>query len=77
MAAMVLLLAAEDEGLGALFFGPFGATEAVRVALDIPDRMEIVATIALGEADPEATHRGRSSSRPRRTVDQIVHHARW
>jgi nitroreductase len=77
MAAMVLLLAAEDEGLGALFFGPFGATEQVRTALGIPDQMEIVATIALGEAEVGATHRGRSAGRARRAVDAIVHRSRW
>jgi len=77
MAAMVILLAAEDEGLGALFFGPFGATEAVREALGVPASMEIVATIALGHRDPTVEHRGRSARRRRRSVDEIVHRGRW
>ncbi len=77
MAAMVLLLAAEDEGLGALFFGPFGATEQVRESLGIPIEMEIVATIALGEADPSAQHRGRSAGRARPGLDQVVHRGGW
>jgi len=77
MAAMVILLAAEDEGLGALFFGPFGATERVREALGVPPSMEIVATIAIGHRDPSVEHRGRSAGRPRRSVDEIVHRGVW
>ena len=54
MAVMVLLLAAEDAGLGALFFGVPGERHAaVREAFDIPDDRRLVGVVALGtEAAP-------------------------
>jgi len=76
-AAMVALLAAVDEGLGALFFGQFGHEAAVKVALGIPEGRRPVGTIALGYARPEADRPSRSSRRPRRPLDEIVHRGRW
>lgn len=53
MALMTLLLAAEDLGLGALFFGVFNAEAEIRSALTIPDSLEILGAVALGyAADP-------------------------
>ena len=53
MAAMVLLLGAEDAGLGALFFGvPAERHDAVRAALGIPDGRRIVGVVALGPRRP-------------------------
>jgi nitroreductase len=75
MAAMTLLLAAEDRGLGALLFGVFHNEAAVRHALRIPDSLEIVAAIALGL--PESSPPGRSASRRRRTPDEIIQWGRW
>ena len=49
MAALLALLAAVDEGLGALFFGvPAPAHGAVRRALGIPDTHRLVGVVALG-----------------------------
>jgi len=75
MAAMTLLLAAEDRGLGALLFGVFHNEAAVRHALRIPDSLEIVAAIALGL--PVSSPPGRSASRRRRGPDEIIHWGRW
>jgi len=76
MAVMTLLLAAEDRGLGALFFGVFQRESDVRTEFEIPDRLEIVGAIALGRPlrDDEP---GRSSKRLRRSADQIIHRGRW
>ncbi len=75
-AVMLLLLAATDAGLGALFFGLFGHTRAVKDAFAIPDEFEPLGTIALGHpADDDAT--GRSSGRPRRSLDQVIHRGSW
>lgn len=75
MAAMTMLLAAEDRGLGALLFGVFHHEAEVRTALQIPDSLEIVAAIALGH--PLESPAGRSASRRRRSPDEIIHWGRW
>jgi len=78
MAVNTLLLAAEDVGLGALFFGVFRGEGELRAELGIPDHLELLGAIALGyPADDAARQAGRSAARPRRSPDQIVHHGRW
>jgi nitroreductase len=76
MAVMTLLLAAEDRGLGALFFGVFQHEAEVRAEFGIPERLEIIGAIALGHPrrDDEP---GRSSARARRSPEQIIHRGRW
>jgi nitroreductase len=74
-ATMLLLLAVEDEGLGALFFGVFRNGEKLLAALDVPGGYELIGAVALGypvEGEP-----GRSSERPRRGLDEIVHRGGW
>ena len=75
-AVMLLLLAATDAGLGALFFGQFGHTGAVKDAFAIPDRYEPLGTIAVGHPAPEPTA-GRSAGRPRRALDEVIHRGSW
>jgi nitroreductase len=79
MAVMTLLLAAEDAGLGALFFGVFKGERELRQRLSIPPHLELLGAIALGyPGDPTSgTHRGRSADRPRRRADQIIRRGSW
>ena len=81
MAVMIMLLAAEDAGLGALFFGVFRGERALRHELGIPDGLELLGAIALGhplaDSDGAATGRGRSAGRSRRPARQIIHRAGW
>lgn len=78
MAVMTMLLAAEDRGLGALFFGVFQREIEVRAELGIPAGLEIIGAIALGHPREDAViEPGRSSKRPRRSADQIIHRGRW
>jgi nitroreductase len=74
MAVMLLLLAAEDEGLGALFF-TLERPDTVLNALGVPDDRLALGTIALGH--PVADEPGRSSKRPRRPLTDVVHRGRW
>jgi nitroreductase len=76
-AAMVALLAAVDEGLGALFFGQFEHEATVKAALGIPEGRRPVGTIALGYARPDADRPSLSSRRPRRPLDEVVHRGGW
>lgn len=74
--AMVALLAAVDEGLGAVFFGQFEHEAAIKEALGIPTDRRPVGTIALGHAAAEQ-RMSRSARRPRRSFDEIVHRGGW
>ena len=74
--AMIALLAAIDEGLGALFFGQFEHEPAIKAALGIPADRRPVGTIALGYPDNEQRP-SLSSQRPRRSLDEIVHRGGW
>ena len=47
-AAMTMLLAAEDAGLGALFFAVFSGENELRTRLCIPDALQLIGAIALG-----------------------------
>lgn len=72
IAAGYMLLAAVDEGLGALFFGvPQVRHEAVRRAYGIPGNRRLVGVVALGH---EVQRTGGSArTRARRTTEEVVH----
>ncbi|MDO5502979.1 MAG: nitroreductase family protein [Actinomycetia bacterium] len=75
MAAMILLLAAQEREVSALFFGvPGPAHTAVKSAFGIADRLRIVGVIALGYPHPEiANPRSPSLRRGRRRLADVVH----
>ena len=76
-AAMLVLLAAIDEGLGAGVFGiPAPYMQRVRDVLNRPDDLAVVEVITLGrpaEGDPSDQLSSRGT-RPRRPLDELV---RW
>ena len=83
-AAMTMLLAAEDAGLGALFFGVFHGEQQLRTRLCVPDAMELIGAIAIGwpdervvENETPKTEKGLSASRARRSAEQIIHLNAW
>ena len=72
MAAMAMLLAAIDEGLGALFFGvPPAAHDRVRQAHGIPGNRRLVGVVALGHERSRVE--GSSRTRARRPAGEVVH----
>jgi nitroreductase len=72
MAALLMLLSAVDEGLGALFFGvPPSCHDAVRQAHGIPANRRLVGVVALG-FEQERTH-SPSLRRGRRPQAEVVH----
>jgi len=81
MAVMTLLLAAEDVGLGALFFGVFRGERELRQQLGIPGGLELLGAIALGhpaaDSDDATSGPGRSAGRGRRPARRIIHQGRW
>jgi nitroreductase len=71
MAAMILLLAAVDAGLGACFFGvPTGHWTALRAAFAVPERLTPIGVVSLGH--PAADRRSPSLRRGRRPFDEVV-----
>jgi nitroreductase len=77
-AVMTLLLAAEERGLGSLFFGVFHGEEELRAALGLPAHLELLGAIALGWPTDAAPGRpGRSAGRPRRSPEEIIHRGGW
>ncbi|CAN5747716.1 MAG: nitroreductase family protein [Ilumatobacteraceae bacterium] len=85
MSVMTMLLAAEDAGLGALFFGVFKGERQLRRALGIPPHLEMLGAVALGwpsAAEPTGDDTlpggaGRSSRRRRRRPEEVIHASVW
>jgi nitroreductase len=75
-AAMLMLLTAVDEGLGALFFGiGVDQVDAVRAEFGIPGDHDPIGAIAVGHRAPGGS--AGSAWRGRRPLDQVVHRGRW
>ena len=79
MALNTLLLAAHDEGLGALLFAVFQGEGALRLSLGIPDHLQLLGAVALGwpDATEDLTAKGRSATRTRRQPTEIIHLGGW
>lgn len=74
--AVLLLLAAVDEGLGALLFGIVPADiPRFKEEFSIPDSHDVVGCVAVGYEDPAAARRDLSSKR--RPETELVHRGRW
>ena len=76
MAALLALLTAVDEGLGACFFGvPNGRHDAVREAFGIPGGRRLVGVVSVGHAAPD--RRSPSLRRGRRPLARVAHEGRF
>lgn len=78
MAALLMLLTATDEGLGACFFGiPASRLEHFRTAFDVPVQYAPVGAVTVGHPALDRPAGGSGVSRPRRPVQDVVHRGRW
>ncbi len=77
MAAQNLLLAAEEDSVGALFFGLFVEPRRVLDRLGVPATVECVGAIALGPRHPDDAPSGSAVHRSRRAAAEVLHVARW
>lgn len=80
MAAMAVLLAAVDEGLGACFFGvPPQRVAALRTQFGVPEDQIPVGALTLGHPAPASTTSttGSPTRRPRRDPADLIHRGRW
>jgi nitroreductase len=77
MAAMLLLLAAVDAGLGGWYFGVFHGERRLLNELGVPAGHRLVGAVALGHPAPDDRPTGSSRRRRRRSLDEVVHRGRW
>lgn len=76
--ALLMLLEAVDEGLGALFFGiPPENMAAFRSAFGVPEEWTPIGAVAVGYPDPAADPGGSARSRARKPLSDLVHRGRW
>ncbi len=75
MSAMIVLLAAMDEQLGALFFGIFDHQDALLVELGVPVGYQPIGTIAVGY--PDVDRPSPSLARGRRPIESLLHRGGW
>ena len=71
MAAMSILIAAESDNLGSLFFGIFNHENSLKREYSIPNEYNAIGTIALGHP---AKHQraSKSTSRERATLEELI-----
>jgi nitroreductase len=76
--ALLMLLAAVDEGLGALFFGiPPELIPQFRELYGVPEEYLPIGAVAIGHPDPGADQGGSGKVIKRRTLDDLVHRGHW
>ena len=78
MAALLVLLTAVDEGLGACFFGvPTDRIDAFKQEFGVPADHHPIGAITLGHPAPVDRVGGSARTRPRLTTEQVVHRGGW
>ena len=78
MAALMMLLTAVDEGLGACFFGiqpPF--LQPFREEFGVPEEYAPIGGITIGHRAPDLPPQSARAEERRRGVDQVVHRGHW
>jgi len=75
MAAMLVQLAAIDEGLGVCFFGQFDHEPAVLEAFGVPDDWRALGTLALGHPAPDRP--SSSAGRAKPPTASRTHRGSW
>ena len=74
-AVQTLLLAAQNVGLGALFFGLFDHESKVRETFGVPPTCRAIGAVALGYR--RADKPSQSQRRRRRPLEEVIHRGKW
>lgn len=78
MAALLMLLTAVDEGLGACFFGIEDEhVDAFRGEFGVPPAYTPIGALTVGHRLPDAGTPGSAATRRRRPLEEVVHRGRW
>lgn len=76
--ALLMLLAAVDEGLGALFFGiPPDLIGEFRGLYGVPEQYLPIGAVAIGHPDTATDQGGSGKVIKRRPLDELVHRGGW
>jgi nitroreductase len=73
MAAMLMLLAAVEEGLGGWLFGIFHGEDELLRWLKAPSGVRPIGALGFGYAHPDEERRGSATARARRSFEEVVH----
>ena len=77
-AALLILLAVVDEGLGAVLFGiPPEVMGEFRAEFGVPDEWTPIGAIAVGYPDPASDPVPPAKAKDRKTLGELVHQGRW
>ena len=77
MAAQNLLLVAESHGRGALFIGVFRDPRPALSAWGVPESVDCVGVVLLGDRSPDDRPTGSPTRRRREPRESVVHLERW
>ncbi len=77
MAAMAMLLAAVDEGLGGWLFGLFGGEQELLRAFGVPEEFRPIGVIGIGYPAAVPGERGSAATRRRRRFVELIHRNGW
>jgi nitroreductase len=77
MGVMLLLLAAEDAGLGALFFRLHRPARTLLDAFAIPPGSHLIGAVAIGWPAPASSRSGSPTRRSRRPFGELIHKGAW
>jgi nitroreductase len=77
MAAMQLQLAAVNEGLDTWFFGIAHGAAQMRDRFGVPDDRNLIGVIGIGYRTEDEVAFGSGATRPRRPLDEQLHHNGW
>jgi nitroreductase len=77
-AALLILLAVVDEGLGAVFFGiePV-STDDFRTRFGVPEEWAPIGAVAIGHPDPAADPVPPARASDRKSLDELAHYGHW
>jgi nitroreductase len=78
MAALLMMLTAIDEGLGACFIGILPQhLPAFKAEFGVPAELEPIGAVTVGHRPPDLARQGSSFARRRRPPEEIIHRGQW
>jgi nitroreductase len=78
MAALLMLLTAVDEGLGACLIGILPEHLGLfKAEFGVPDALEPIGAVTVGHRAPDLPRQGSAFARRRRPTEDVIHRGQW